>query len=211
MRALDGQDTALPHEWVGRHVDHASFDDFFVQLPSHLASAHAASAWGQQLRRSVLQATGLRCSLGIARTKLLSVLATKRAKPDGLHCCIGHTSERELLDAARIDKICGASLNGLHPRLRANLLRCLGSNATLGCARTWLSRDAFAAAAELGDSETQALVSLLASACDGSQVGRFSLPRGLSVECSVRPTEYSAPSLCNTQNTKPKSCIKSRC
>lgn len=40
---------------------------------------------GEELRLAVLRASGLRCSIGIARTKLLSVLATKRAKPNGLY------------------------------------------------------------------------------------------------------------------------------
>jgi DNA polymerase-4 len=82
MAALDGEN--VPVGWAGRLVEHASFDDFFVELPQQLAAAHEAVAWGERLRGAVLQATGLHCSVGLARTKLLSVLATKRAKPNGL-------------------------------------------------------------------------------------------------------------------------------
>jgi nucleotidyltransferase/DNA polymerase involved in DNA repair len=90
MAALDAE--KVPVGWVGRAVEHASFDDFFVQLPEQLAAAEEAAAWGERLRRDVLQTTGLRCSLGLARTKLLSVLATKRAKPNGLYSPWAHAS-----------------------------------------------------------------------------------------------------------------------
>ena len=87
MQSLDGggQDAtgggaapASAAEWSGRRVEHASFDDFFVLLPDDLATTSAATAWGGRLKSAVLRATGLRCSIGLARTKLLSVLATKR-------------------------------------------------------------------------------------------------------------------------------------
>jgi hypothetical protein len=56
-------------------------------------------------------------------------------------------------------------------------------------ARAWLHRDAFGAAVELGAAEASAVAALLSTACDGSTVGCFSPPKGLSVECSVRPSE----------------------
>jgi nucleotidyltransferase/DNA polymerase involved in DNA repair len=40
------EDAAAAPNWIGRPVEHASFDDFFVQLPERLASADAAIAWG---------------------------------------------------------------------------------------------------------------------------------------------------------------------
>ena len=167
-----------------------SFDDFFVQLPERLASVEAATAWAHELRAAVLQATGLRCSVGLARTKLLSMLATKHAKPNGMYCCVGAAPERALLDAARVDKICGAGLHGLRPSTRLALQHVLGEAATLAQARAWLVQEALGAAAALGAPEAEALGSLLSTACDGSAVGRFQLPRSLSVECSVRPTDH---------------------
>jgi DNA polymerase-4 len=132
MQSLDGggQDcgaaAASAAEWTGRRVEHASFDDFFVLLPDDLATASAATAWGERLKSAVLRATGLRCSIGLARTKLLSVLATKRAKPNGLHCCVGDAEEHALLDSARIDRICGAGINGLASNVRGGLQGYLG-------------------------------------------------------------------------------------
>lgn len=176
--------------WLGRLVERSSFDDFYVQLPERLASVEAATAWAHELRAAVLQATGLRCSVGLARTKLLSMLATKLAKPNGMYCCVGAAPERALLDAARVDKICGAGLHGLRPSTRLVLQHVLGEAATLAQARAWLVQEALGAAAALGAPEAEALGSLLSTACDGSAVGRFQLPRSLSVECSVRPTDH---------------------
>ncbi len=34
-------------QWIGRAVEHASFDDFYVQLPQRLSSPHDAKAWGE--------------------------------------------------------------------------------------------------------------------------------------------------------------------
>jgi hypothetical protein len=196
MQALD--ELHLPAPWVGRAVEHASFDDFFVQLPDCCASVDAALAWGERLRCLVMQATGLRCSLGLARTKLLSVLATKQAKPNGIHCCCGTASERDLLYAARIDKVCGAGLKGVPSNVKESLQRCLGRAATLGDARAWLQRGGSNADADLKECDVEVLQALLCNACDGSEVARFSLPRSLSVECSVRPSEYYAKPLSST-------------
>ena len=110
-----------------------------------------------------------------------------------MYCSAGAASERDLLHAARIDKMCGAGLNGLPPVARESLQRLLGRAATLGDARAWLQQGGFNADTELGKSNAEALQSLLSNACDGSAVARFSLPRALSVECSVRPSEC-APS-----------------
>jgi len=42
MTALDGEN--VPVGWAGRSVEHASFDDFFVELPQQLAAAPASTA-----------------------------------------------------------------------------------------------------------------------------------------------------------------------
>ena len=59
-------------------VDHPSFDDFYVLLEGH--SLDEAASWAEGVRARIFSETGLRCSAGVARTKLLSLLATKRAK-----------------------------------------------------------------------------------------------------------------------------------
>ena len=189
MQSLDA--LGLPTTWVGRRVERSSFDDYFIHLPESLASPEAASRWADGLRAAVLRDTDLRCSVGLARTKLLAMLATKRAKPNGLHCCFGAASESELLDMSRVDRICGAGLIGLRPCVRTVLQQALGETATIGDVRAWRERDPPGVAAALGDAEAaDALGALLERACDGSVVGSFSLPRGLSVECSVRPSDH---------------------
>ena len=150
------------------------------------------SGWPQwRLPRRGLTSYEQRCfkRLGCAALSA-SMLATKLAKPNGMYCCVGAAPERALLDAARVDKICGAGLHGLRPSTRLVLQHVLGEAATLAQARAWLVQEALGAAAALGAPEAEALGSLLSTACDGSAVGRFQLPRSLSVECSVRPTDH---------------------
>ena len=120
MEALDPL-TGVPSRWTGRRIEQASFDDFYVLLPAGVP----VERWVTELRTAVREATGLRCSAGVARTKLLAMLATKRGKPDGMHCCFGRgpaagtmsADERELLDQARVASIRGAGLNGLRPQV----------------------------------------------------------------------------------------------
>ena len=83
-----------------------------------------------RLRADVRRETDLRCSVGLGRTKLLSMLATKRAKPDGMHRCHGAEAERELLDSARVEAIRGAGLTGLPPATRAALVSARPTPAT---------------------------------------------------------------------------------
>ena len=198
MAALDGA-RGVPLVWDQRCVEQPSFDDFFVRLPVDGATAEA---WAARLRESVMQNTGLRCSMGVARTKLLAMLATKQAKRGSAavyRCdCGGGGSgqprqegrqeladgERALLAAARVDAVRGAGLVGLRPATRTALRAALGADATLG---DWLAGGDAAAAVD--DSAAEEVRLLLRRGCDGSEVGLFKLPHGLSVECSVRPSD----------------------
>ena len=49
----------------------------------------------------------------------------------------------------------------------------------------WLGRTIYAFR-----NDARQITVLVYTACDGSAVGRFQLPRSLSVECSVRPTDH---------------------
>lgn len=157
MTALD-QVAGVASAWRSRAVEKASFDDFYVELPPGSggaggderglqgqrgdaalgtvasagvgapAAAGPAEKWAVQLQGQVRSATGLRCSIGIARTKLLAMLATKRAKrdPTGIHCC-PVAAESTMLSEARVDAIRGAGLVGLPPGTRATLLGAVGT------------------------------------------------------------------------------------
>ena len=182
--------------WVGRRVEKASFDDFYVLLPPAVADGASAVSWAETLRADVLATAGLRVSIGVARTKLLAMLATKRAKPDGVFRCGPNAdAELELLGAARVGALRGAGVVGLKPSIRSKLAEALGEDATVGEAWSWLrglraaGPDAGDGAGTLNATEAEALAALLDARCDGSTVGEFALPKTLSVECSVRPTD----------------------
>jgi nucleotidyltransferase/DNA polymerase involved in DNA repair len=102
-----------------------SIDEAFIDVSGATKLLGRPGEIARAIRERIRDELGLAASIGVASSMYVAKVAGSSAKPDGLHCCIGHTSERELLDSARIDKMCGASLNGLHPRLRANLLRSM--------------------------------------------------------------------------------------
>jgi hypothetical protein len=192
MRALDRM-PGVPDGWVGRKVEQASFDDFYVRLPESM-QGDTVEAWAALIRSDIRSETSLRCSIGIGRTKLLSMLATKRAKPDGLHQCEGVTAERALLNEARVDALRGAGLIGLPPATRTALLSLHGAECTLGAVREWLEggeggASSTEAATALGEASLAAVRQVLERGCDGAQVGCFVLPRSISVECAVRPSD----------------------
>ena len=137
-----GSSSSDPTLWEGRRVEHASFDDFYVLFDERLARAwgerrastlgsevrashtvlEAAAEWAEHVRTAILYRTRLRCSAGIASSKLLSLLATKRAKPNGVHVCARtREAEHALLDSARIDALRGAGIVGLSPTIRRAL------------------------------------------------------------------------------------------
>ena len=95
-------------------VEHPSFDDFYVLLEGH--SLDEAASWAKGVRASIVSETGLRCSAGVARTKLMSLLATKKGKPNGQWLCRAHSEERTLLDDVRAD-----AMRGAEDRVRSEL------------------------------------------------------------------------------------------
>ncbi|MGP3985042.1 DNA polymerase IV [Streptomyces sp. KR80] len=79
-------------------VEPLSLDEAFVDLEAGgvAASASAARAVGEQLRRDIRAATGLTGSVGLAGSKMLAKIASEQAKPDGL-VLIEPGTERRLL------------------------------------------------------------------------------------------------------------------
>jgi DNA polymerase iota len=104
---MESLDCILParskRSWSGRPVETPSFDDVFVLFDRSMTDAwqrlglqpgagpcnslhSVASAWAWHTRAAILQQERLTCSAGIASTKLLAMLATKKNKPNGHHC-----------------------------------------------------------------------------------------------------------------------------
>ncbi|MGP3954092.1 DNA polymerase IV [Streptomyces sp. 7N604] len=79
-------------------VEPLSLDEAFVDLEAGgvAASADAARAVGERLRRDIRAVTGLTGSVGLAGSKMLAKIASEQAKPDGL-VLIAPGTERELL------------------------------------------------------------------------------------------------------------------
>ncbi|MDI2098166.1 DNA polymerase IV [Ruicaihuangia caeni] len=74
---------AIFEEFTPR-VEPLSIDEAFLDITGARALFGGAYAIGTELRRRVLDRTGLTCSVGAAPTKFLAKLASTRAKPDGL-------------------------------------------------------------------------------------------------------------------------------
>ncbi|MBM2623599.1 hypothetical protein JIG36_49745 [Actinoplanes sp. LDG1-06] len=82
----------LFHE-SARAVEPGSMEEAFLDVGAD-SSAQAVAA-GHELRRRAAQELGLAVSVGVGRTKLMAKLASRAAKPDGLHV-IGAEQEAEL-------------------------------------------------------------------------------------------------------------------
>jgi len=185
MHALDTligvSSASTSSSWESRMVDHPSFDDFYVLLEGH--SLDEAASWAEGVRARIFSETGLRCSAGVARTKLLSLLATKKGKPNGQWLCRAHSEERTLLDDVRVDAMRGAGIVGIRPASRQAILEALGRDARVEQLREAFPRLPSILASEAAVAEVQRL---LESMDDGSSVSRFVLPQSISVELSVR-------------------------
>jgi hypothetical protein len=197
----------LRQGWRGRPVESPSFDDSYVQFDRGMAEAWqarelpeppaadsrqpisvhgAAGAWVRHVRAEILRQEGLTCSAGVASTKLLAMLATKKSKPDGGQCCVPPAGEAAFLAETQLRQLKGAGLTGLEPDVRSALAGRLGQTATCGdlppkhVLLGWLGAERAAAVARLVERR-----------CDGSSVGPYSVPRTISVELCVRPSNYA--------------------
>ena len=70
---------------VTPEVEGLSLDEAFLDVGASLRLFGSLTEIGTLLKREVLAATGLRCSVGMAHNKLLAKLATELGKPDGLY------------------------------------------------------------------------------------------------------------------------------
>ncbi|WP_190133414.1 DNA polymerase IV [Streptomyces mashuensis] len=89
-------------------VEPLSLDEAFVDLEAGgvPASAGAARAVGERLRRDITAATGLTASVGLAGSKMFAKIASEQAKPDGL-MLIAPGTELEILGPMPVRTIPG--------------------------------------------------------------------------------------------------------
>lgn len=94
-----------------------SIDECFLDITA--TAEHFGGAWeiGRNIKRRIKSELGLTCTVGIAPNKMLSKLAAKKGKPDGLHE-IKQEEVEGLLKDMPVEK-----LHGIGSRIRARLAR----------------------------------------------------------------------------------------
>lgn len=88
-------------------VEPLSLDEAFLDVSGALRRLGTTPAGvAAQIRRDVLDATALTCSVGVARTKSMAKLASAMAKPDGV-MVVPVAREREILHALPVTALYG--------------------------------------------------------------------------------------------------------
>ncbi|KAF6250789.1 hypothetical protein COO60DRAFT_739178 [Scenedesmus sp. NREL 46B-D3] len=161
-------------------------------MPAWVAG-HGGLAWDCSLgadvaaavRAAAKQQLGLTVSVGVAPNKLLAKLASRAAKPDGVHVVGGVEAVQQLLAATPVDRLPG--LGGVAPAL----LR-LG----ISCAAQLQAQSAPSLAALLGGQQQARLAGRLAEAGWGRDEGRVvdkGPPRSLQVQMTLTPQVRPLP------------------
>lgn len=83
----------------------ASIDEFYVDL-SGMEKFFGASNYAQQLRKDIMDKTGLPISCGLSSARFISKMATNEAKPNGF-LEIPHGREKDFLWPLAVEKING--------------------------------------------------------------------------------------------------------
>ena len=97
---------------VTKTIEDRGIDEIYLEFSESDANL---LAFGQRLKDTVKDATGLSCSLGIAPNKLLAKIASDLDKPDGL-TVLGLTDVPDRLWPLAVGKI-----NGVGPKVQARL------------------------------------------------------------------------------------------
>jgi DNA polymerase-4 len=123
-------------------IEDRGIDEIYIDLSDvvgvHDALGHdpfgGVRAVAQEIKNSVLRATGLTCSIGVTPNKLLSKLASELDKPDGL------TLLTEADIATRVWPLPVRKINGIGPKAAAKLqaLGLVNVGDIAACQRGWL-------------------------------------------------------------------------
>lgn len=192
------------HTWEGQRIENASFDDFYLVFDDRMAQEwlqirkqracssqaalyEAAWSWCEHCRSCIARETKLKCSAGLGPTKLLSALATKVRKPNG-QFGVKFGDEASFIAEVKLTALKGAGLRGVPVELRAELEASHGKSVCLADLKkgldnassdAWSSREA-----------TKVLWKIMSAGDDGSQVPPFELPKSVSMELNIRPSNF---------------------
>jgi DNA polymerase-4 len=102
-------------------VEMYSIDEFFLDITSSQSIFGSPEKIAEKIKYEVRKATGLSCSCGLARNKLLAKLASRMNKPDGL-TIIYPEKVADILNDLPVGKLHGIG------KKTAKYLNCLGIN-----------------------------------------------------------------------------------
>jgi len=102
-------------------VEDRGIDEIYIDLTQLVSAEGGDDVWGAarkiaaRLQRAVREATGLSCSLGVSRNKLLSKIASELDKPAGI------TVLADCEVTTRIWPLAAKKINGIGPKANAKL------------------------------------------------------------------------------------------
>jgi DNA polymerase-4 len=105
-------------------VEGLSLDEAFLDVTASLRLMGDGIVIATEVRRRILEATGLTASVGIAPNKLLAKIASDLNKPDGL-CRIGSDNVHAVLDRLPVQKLFGVGQKSL-PGVQAAGIQTFG-------------------------------------------------------------------------------------
>ena len=101
-------------------VEGLSLDEAFLDVTASQQLLGGPEVIGAEIRRRILETTGLTASVGIAANKLLAKIASDLNKPNGM-CRIDARNMREILDPLPIQKLFGVGQKTLPTVLAAGI------------------------------------------------------------------------------------------
>ena len=106
---------------IASQIEDRGIDEIYIDLTELVPNGEDSDSWldaravAIDIQRAVRETTGLSCSLGITRNKLLSKIASELDKPGGI------TVLREADIATRVWPLAARKLNGIGPKASARL------------------------------------------------------------------------------------------
>lgn len=116
-------------------VEGLSLDEAFLDVTASERLLGGPDVIGAEIRRRIVEQTGLTASVGIASNKLLAKIASDLNKPNGT-CRIDAVNIREILDPLPIHKLFGVGQKTL-PTVQAAGIRTFGDARTAGAEVLW--------------------------------------------------------------------------